>query len=201
MCNRPLLSLLITFSLSYSRDVRTSHGRAFGAFGIGERSLFVSRAVNAERSLRFAPISTNWRRRPLLPSRRRPGIEYGHSRRRGDRPNLAASAPKRRRHRRLASIETVSQLAQKREFNRIRIYRFSRQIIFQYLAANCSISPLRIVVFADNSPCEVFSLALNDRFNGQTARISAKLQETRFFTIYPVRARLTHNNCQKPTNS
>jgi hypothetical protein len=84
MCNRPLLSLLITFSLSYSREVRTSHGRAFGAFGIGERSLFVSRAVNAERSLRFAQISTNWPRRPLLPSRRRPGIEYGHSRRRGD---------------------------------------------------------------------------------------------------------------------
>jgi hypothetical protein len=52
------------------------------------------------------------------------------------------------------------------------------------LAANCSISPLWIVVFADNSASEVFSLALNDRFNGPAARISAKLEEeTEFFPM------------------
>ena len=106
--------------------VGTAYRRAVRALGIGERSVFVSSAVNAERSLRVAQISADWRCGALLPSRGRTGLKYGHSRRRGDRANLAASAPKRRRHRRLASLETVSQLAQKRKLNRVRIYRFSR---------------------------------------------------------------------------
>jgi hypothetical protein len=53
------------------------------------------------------------------------------------------------------------------------------------LAANCSISPLWIVVFADNSPSEVFSLALDDWLDGAAARIRhlVKIKETWFFPM------------------
>ena len=43
------------------------------------------------------------------------------------------------------------------------------------MAADRGISPLRIVVFANNSPRQVFSITVDDRLNGTAAEISTKL--------------------------